>query len=582
MKDHRLQLLRDVSGVFRPGVLTALMGVTGAGKTTLLDVLAGRKTSGHIEGSIKISGYPKKQETFARISGYCEQSDNHSPYLTVFESLWYSAWLRLPSHVDAHKRLIFIDEVMELVELKSLKNAMVGLPGVSGLAAEVRKRLTIAVELVSSPSIIFMDEPTTGLDAHAAAIVMRTVRKATDTGRTIVCTIHQPSIEIFEAFDELLLMKKGGELIYGGSLGSSSDNMIQYFEGISGIPRIRDGQNPATWMLDITSPIMEYKLGIDFRNIFRGSSLYIHNMKLVDEFSKKQNNAADIHFPSKYAKSFGLQCISCLWKQHRSYWKNPDYNVVRYIVTFSVSLLVGIVFFGIGSKIQMEQDVFSILGALYSSTLFISFANALLVQPIVQTERTVFYRERAAGMYSSMPYALAQVAVEIPYILTQALIISSITYPMFRFQFSLLKFLWSFLFVLFSSIYFILFGMMSVALTPSQELASVLSFFFFVLWVIFSGFFMPQKMIPSWWRWFYWADPLAWTTYGMMASQLGDHVELLYAPGAANVTVKQFLQGYFGFQANYLPLIVSFHVAVIILFMFVLGFSIKYLNFQRR
>ncbi|RWW33829.1 hypothetical protein BHE74_00017806 [Ensete ventricosum] len=99
---------------------------------------------------------------------------------------------------------MFINEVMELVELKSLKNAMVGLPGVSGLAAEERKRLTIAVELVSSPSIIFMDEPTTGLDARAAAIVMRTVRKAADTGRTIVCTIHQPSIEIFEAFDEVI------------------------------------------------------------------------------------------------------------------------------------------------------------------------------------------------------------------------------------------------------------------------------------------------------------------------------------------------------------------------------------------
>lgn len=99
-------MLRDVSGAFRPGVLTVLMGVTGAGKTTLLDVLAGRKTTGHIEGSISISGYPKRQNAFARISGYCEQTDNHSPFLTVFESLQYSAWLRLPSHIDAHARTV--------------------------------------------------------------------------------------------------------------------------------------------------------------------------------------------------------------------------------------------------------------------------------------------------------------------------------------------------------------------------------------------------------------------------------------------------------------------------------------------
>jgi ABC-type multidrug transport system ATPase subunit len=97
----------------------------------------------------------------------------------------------------------FVEEVMELVELTPLRLALVGLPGVSGLSTEQRKRLTVAVELVANPSIIFMDEPTSGLDARAAAIVMRTVRNTVDTGRTVVCTIHQPSIDIFEAFDEV-------------------------------------------------------------------------------------------------------------------------------------------------------------------------------------------------------------------------------------------------------------------------------------------------------------------------------------------------------------------------------------------
>ncbi|PNX64221.1 pleiotropic drug resistance protein 1-like, partial [Trifolium pratense] len=102
--EDRLVLLKGVSGAFRPGVLTALMGVSGAGKTTLMDVLAGRKTGGYIDGDIKVSGYPKKQETFARISGYCEQNDIHSPHVTVYESLLYSAWLRLPAGVDTKTR----------------------------------------------------------------------------------------------------------------------------------------------------------------------------------------------------------------------------------------------------------------------------------------------------------------------------------------------------------------------------------------------------------------------------------------------------------------------------------------------
>lgn len=101
---------------------------------------------------------------------------------------------------------MFVEEVMDLVELNSLRNSLVGLPGVDGLSTEQRKRLTIAVELVANPSIIFMDEPTSGLDARAAAIVMRAVRNTVDTGRTVVCTIHQPSIDIFESFDEVPLV----------------------------------------------------------------------------------------------------------------------------------------------------------------------------------------------------------------------------------------------------------------------------------------------------------------------------------------------------------------------------------------
>ena len=98
---------------------------------------------------------------------------------------------------------MFVDEVMELVELTSLRGALVGLPGLNDLSIEQRKWLTIVVELVANPSIIFMDEPTSGLDARAATIIMRIVRNIVDTGRTIVCTIHQPSIDIFEAFDEV-------------------------------------------------------------------------------------------------------------------------------------------------------------------------------------------------------------------------------------------------------------------------------------------------------------------------------------------------------------------------------------------
>ncbi|MQI71895.1 ATP-binding cassette domain-containing protein, partial [Escherichia coli] len=367
VQEDKLVLLNGVSGAFRPGVLTALMGVSGAGKTTLMDVLAGRKTGGYIDGDIKISGYPKKQETFARISGYCEQNDIHSPHVTVYESLLYSAWLRLSSGVDSSTRKMFIEEVMELVELKPLRNSLVGLPGVSGLSTEQRKRLTIAVELVANPSIIFMDEPTSGLDARAAAIVMRTVRNTVDTGRTVVCTIHQPSIDIFEAFDELFLMKRGGREIYVGPLGRQSSHLIKYFESIEGVSKIKVGYNPATWMLEVTSSAQELGLGVDFTDLYQNSDLYRRNKQLIQELSQPAPGSKDLHFPTQFSQSFLVQCQACLWKQRWSYWRNPPYTAVRFFFTTFIALMFGTMFWDLGGKTSSRQDLLNAIGSMYTA-----------------------------------------------------------------------------------------------------------------------------------------------------------------------------------------------------------------------
>ncbi|VAI10382.1 unnamed protein product [Triticum turgidum subsp. durum] len=580
--EKKLQLLQDVSGVFRPGVLTALMGITGAGKTTLLDVLAGRKTGGYIEGTIRIEGYPKKQETFSRISGYCEQNDIHSPNMTVHESLQFSAWLRLPANVKSHERDIFIDEVMDLVELTGLKNAMVGMAGVTGLSAEQRKRLTIAVELVASPSIIFMDEPTTGLDARAAAIVMRTIRKTVDTGRTVVCTIHQPSIGIFESFDELLLMKRGGQIIYSGSLGPLSSNMINYFEGIPSVPRIKEGQNPASWVLDISSPTTEYDIGVDYAEIYRSSYLYRDNMNLITELGHPKPNMEDLYFPRGYWQNFMTQYVACLWKQRCAYWKNVEHNGVRFLNTFVVSILFGVVFWKIGSTITQQQDVFNILGVVYGSSLFLGFNNCTSLQPVVVMERVVLYREKAAGMYSTLAYTIAQMAIELPYILVQVLVFASIVYPMIGFQMTTVKFFWFVLYMTLSFMYYTLYGMMTVALTPNLEMAAGLSFLIYVFWNVFSGFIIGRELIPIWWRWVYWANPAAWTVYGLMFSQLGDRMELIRVPGQPDQTVREFLEGYLGLEARYFHLITYLHLVVIALFAFLFFIFVKHLKFEQR
>ncbi|MCO5565028.1 hypothetical protein L7F22_018698 [Adiantum nelumboides] len=584
--DNRLQLLRGVTGSFRPGVLTALMGVSGAGKTTLMDVLAGRKTGGYIEGDVRISGYQKRQETFARISGYCEQTDIHSPQVTVRESLIFSAWLRLPGTINDDTKMQFVDEVMELVELDNLSGALVGLPAVSGLSTEQRKRLTIAVELVANPSIIFMDEPTSGLDARAAAIVMRAVRNTVDTGRTVVCTIHQPSIDIFESFDELLLMKRGGQVIYAGPLGQNSQKIIEYFQAIPGVPRIKDKYNPATWMLEVSNVSQEQRLGVDFAEIYRKSSLAQRNKEMVKELGKPVPGSQDLFFPTQYCQPTWGQFKALLWKQHLTYWRSPDYNLVRFSFTFISALMFGTIFWQLGTKIQRQQDLLTVMGAMYGSTLFLGINNCSTVQPVVSVERTVFYRERGAGMYSAMPYALAQVAIELPYVFFQTIMYGLLVYSMIGFQWVASKCLW-FLFTMFCTfLYFTYYGMMAVSITPNHQVAAIVASAFYAVFNLFSGFLMPRPKLPEWWRWYYWLCPTAWTVNGLITSQYADVqtlIEVTLPTGEiGNQRVSEYLNTTFGFHKGFLGEVAAVLIIFPLFFALVFTLCVRALNFQRR
>ncbi|PAN40990.2 hypothetical protein PAHAL_8G001100 [Panicum hallii] len=255
-----------------------------------------------------------------------------------------------------------------------------------------------------------MDEPASGLDARAAAIVMRAVKNVSDTGRTVVCTIHQPIIEIFEAFDELMLMKRGGELIYARPLGHHSCEMIQYFQAISGVPKIKDNYNPSTWMLEVTSTSVETQLGVDFAQLYRDSSMYKDKDELVRRLSIPPLGRNNLNFPTRYPQKFREQFKACLWKQCLSYWRTPSYNLVR-IVFITVSCIAfGVLYWQQGNinRINDQQGLFTILGCMYGTTLFAGINNCQSVMPFVSIEHSVVYRERFAGMYSPWAYSFAQ------------------------------------------------------------------------------------------------------------------------------------------------------------------------------
>ena len=202
------RLLHEVYGYVKPGTLTALMGASGAGKTTCLDVLAQRKNIGVISGDLLVDGRPLGSD-FARGTAYAEQMDVHVGTATVREAMRFSAYLRQPYHVPKEEKDAYIEEVLELLELQPLADAIV-----FSLNVEARKRLTIGVELASKPELLlFLDEPTSGLDGQSAWNIVRFLRKLADQGQAILCTIHQPSSLLFSSFDRLLLLESGGETV---------------------------------------------------------------------------------------------------------------------------------------------------------------------------------------------------------------------------------------------------------------------------------------------------------------------------------------------------------------------------------
>jgi ABC-type multidrug transport system permease subunit len=308
------------------------------------------------------------------------------------------------------------------------------------------------------------------------------------------------------------------------------------------------------------------------------------NKELVKELSEPAPDTKDLSFPTEFSQPLFQQLICTLWKQHLTYWRSPDYNIVRFFFTLSTALVFGSLFWQIGTTRTTSNDLFTILGALYGATIFICFNNCGTVQPVVSIERTVFYREKAAGMYSAIPYALAQILIEIPYVLAQASLYALIVYSMIGFEWTVAKFFW-FLFVLyFSLISFTFYGMMMVALTPNSQLAQIVASFFYSLFNLFSGFLIAKPLIPAWWIWYYWICPVAWTLYGLVISQFGDINHPVEVIGSLDYrpSVKDYINSFFGYKYSFLSTVAGVLVMWPVFFAIVFVFAIKYLNFQTR
>ena len=497
----QLRLLKDIYGFVRPGQLTALMGASGAGKTTLLDVLAARKNVGVIGGDVLVDGI-KPGTAFQRGTSYAEQLDVHEGTQTVREALRFSATLRQPYEVPISEKNAYVEEVISLLEMEDIADAVIG-DAESGLAVEQRKRVTIGVELAAKPELLlFLDEPTSGLDSQSAFNIVRFLRKLAAAGQCILCTIHQPNSALFENFDRLLLLQKGGECVYFGDIGKDANVLLDYFRrnGADCPPNA----NPAEWMLDAIGAGNAPRIGDrDWGEIWRESPELKATKEEIVQIKQERIEAVGAHRKvdeKEYATPLWHQIKVVNKRTHLAFWRSPNYGFTRLFNHVVFALFSGLAFLRLDdSRTSLQYRVFVIFQVTVLPALILA-----QVEPKYDLSRLIFYRESAAKAYKQFPFALSMVLAEVPY---SILCTVGFYLPLFYipgFQTVPDRAGYQFLITLITELFAVTLGQMISALTPSTFIAVLLNPFIIIVFALFCGVTIPKPQIPGFWRaWLY-------------------------------------------------------------------------------
>ena len=560
IKGEPRRILDHVDGWVKPGTLTALMGVSGAGKTTLLDCLADRTAIGVITGDMFVDGSPRDM-SFQRKTGYVQQQDLHLQTTTVREALNFSAILRQPAHVPKNDKLAYVDEVIKLLDMQEYADAVVGVPG-EGLNVEQRKRLTIGVELAAKPPLLlFVDEPTSGLDSQTSWAILDLLEKLTEAGQAVLCTIHQPSAMLFQRFNRLLFLAKGGKTVYFGEIGENSKTMTNYFERNGGHPCPAEA-NPAEWMLEVIGAAPGTSTDIDWFNTWRESPEYravqgeLENIKRVKQ-SETVGPAGEDEDTSSYrefAAPFMVQLRENLFRVFQQYWRMPVYIYAKTALCILVALFIGFIFFKAPNSIQgLESQMFSIFLLL---SVFGQIVQQSMPQFVIQ--RSLYEaRERPSKVYSWKVFMLSQIIVELPWnSLMAVLMYFCWYYPIGLYRNAepfdqvtergALMFLFLLMFLLFTGT----FSTFIIAGFETAEAGGNIANLMFTLTLIFCGVLANPASLPRFWIFMYRVSPFTYIVSGMLSVGVANtdvvcaENEYVYFKPAGGKTCGEYLADY--------------------------------------
>lgn len=497
-------LLTNASGEAKAGRLLAIMGPSGSGKTTLLNVLAGQLAASprlHLTGQLYVNGSPFYMAS-PKIA-FVRQEDLFFSQLTVRETLSLAVELQLSKVSNPEDREKYVNDLIFRLGLVSCAESIVGDAKVRGISGGEKKRLSVACEMIASPSVIFADEPTTGLDAFQAEMVMETLRQLAQAGHTVVCSIHQPRGSIYTKFDDLILLSEGA-VVYAGP---AQEEPLVYFAEQGFV--CQEHVNPAEFFADLISidysssesEHLSRKRIDDMIEVFANKFSTMPDLKDGNlEFGMETDKVAMKSRRKAVTRKVGL------WKQFQLLLKRAwmqatrdgPTNKVRARMSIASALIFGSIFWRMGLSQTSIQDRMGLLQVAAINTAMAALTKTVSVFP---KERAIVDRERAKGSYALGPYLFAKLLAEIPVGAAFPLVFGVILYPMARLHPSLLRFGTFSSIVTVESFAASAMGLTVGAMAPTTEAAMALGPSLMTVFLVFGGYYVNSENTPTVFRW---------------------------------------------------------------------------------
>uniref|UniRef100_A0A8C6K9U6 ATP-binding cassette, sub-family G (WHITE), member 2a n=1 Tax=Nothobranchius furzeri TaxID=105023 RepID=A0A8C6K9U6_NOTFU len=487
-----------------------------------LDVLAARKDPAGLTGEVLIDGAPQPPN-FKCLSGYVVQDDVVMGTLTVRENLTFSAALRLPSSISQQEKDQKVNKLIQELGLGRVADSKVGTQLIRGISGGERKRTNIGMELIIDPPVLFLDEPTTGLDASTANSVLLLLKRMANHGRTIILSIHQPRYTIYRLFDSLTLLVNGKQVYHG-----PAQSALDYFSDIGFICEAHN--NPADFFLDVINGDstavalsnldqegIEDKLLEEYRNSH-------HYRQTKAELGGCRSSLVGF-LTITYNTGFLTQFKWVLKRTFRNLILNPQTSIAQVAVTLFLALVVGALFF----KVQEDQSgIQNRIGSLFFIVVNQCFSSLSAAELFI-TERKLFTHEYISGYYRVSVYFLCKILSDILTLRTiPAMVFTCVAYFMIGLKATVEAF-FTFMFTVALVSYTA--TSMAMAISADQTVVAIANIFMtisFVFMMIFAGLLVNLPSIASWLAWLKY---LSIPRYGLSALQANEFPGLNFCTG---------------------------------------------------